>query len=119
VESATDGQHRHGGKKHLCFCCKNARHCEVFVLAKKAYHPPEYKALYKQGFVICPECIEKGNDYLEAAFKRWAEVQAELTSYGVGLQELERHKITGELPLLNRKRKNEMLRPRRVRPYAS
>lgn len=115
----TDGQHQHVGKKSLCFCCKKARHCEVFGFIKKPNHPPEYKALYKCGFVICPECIAKGKDHLESAFKRWAEVQAELASYGVGLQEIERHAITGELPLLNRKRKNEMLRSRRVRPHAT
>jgi len=115
----TDGQHRHGGKRSICFCCKKARQCEIFVLEQKLDHPPEYKALYNHGFVICPECVAKGRNHLEPAFKRWAEVQATLTSYGVGLQEIERHKITGEMPLFDRKIKHEVLRSRRVRPQAS
>lgn len=55
----------------MFFCSEFKLNCELFRLAKKTNYPIEYKTLYNNGFIICPECSSKGKEYLEIAFKRW------------------------------------------------
>jgi hypothetical protein len=101
-----DGQHKHGTEKKKCFfCVKEKEHCQIFRLEEKPSHPPEYKPLYKQGFVICPECLAKDFVYLARHLQNWLKIQKILSNHGIGLSELERHKKTGTLPKFKKRKK--------------
>jgi hypothetical protein len=94
-----DGQCRHSGEKHQCFFCFRFKlNCELFRLAERPNHPPEYKALYNNGFVICPECSSKGQKYLEIEFKQWLK-----NSKYIGLKVLKSQKLQDNKHLNKRK----------------
>lgn len=104
MELLSDGQHKHGGKKLNCFfCVKQKANCQLFHLAENPDHPPEYKVLYNQRFVVCPECSARGSEHLAKHLVQWMKTQAILSQYGVGLPEIEAHKRTGKLPDFNKR----------------
>lgn len=93
MEFLTDGQHKHGGEKlHCFFCLKHKEHCQHFRLNESPDHPAEYKPLYGQRFVCCPECYARGPEYLATSLTQWLKIQDILGDAGLGIKEIEQHK---------------------------
>jgi hypothetical protein len=106
MELLSDGQHKHGGEKMNCFfCLKDKEHCQYWGITESPDNPPELRMLYKQKFVICPECTAKGPEFLAKHVLQWMGIQGMLSRHGVGYQEIEDHKRTGRMPKF-KKRKN-------------
>jgi len=106
MEFLSDGQHKHGGEKMNCFfCVKQKEHCQHFRLVESPDHPPEYKVLYNQRFVICPECSARGSEFMAQHLQQWLDIQGLLGQHGVGLREIDDHKRTGRIPKFKKRKK--------------
>ena len=102
----SDGQHKHGGDTGCCFFCTKVKTgCQLFSITPHPDLPPECSVLYNQRFVTCPECNAKGTHYLAEHLLRWMDVQKVLNSHGVGLPDIERHKLNGTLPKFKKRKR--------------
>lgn len=74
-----DGQYKHttiSRTVHKCFfCMKDKINCGGFKVNEDPKHSPEYRLLYNQVFVICPECNNRGADYIKTHLEQWVQVE--------------------------------------------
>lgn len=71
-----DGQHRHGERRNCFFCLRWKSDCQIFRMNEgNEPVPPELESIYKGRFVVCPDCWDKGPEYLARNLLQWAKVQ--------------------------------------------